>query len=113
MTTLPIAIGLTHEVERELERAFRRVAARNSSDFEIKQACNLFARWARDHRRRLSVPIEKHGMQSNPDPGRLARALFHGLRLGGFGLLRDLQDVLTLVHRARNNWTILTQASKE
>ncbi|HEY6226783.1 MAG TPA: hypothetical protein VI282_06655 [Verrucomicrobiae bacterium] len=113
MTTLPIAVGLTHDAERELERAFRRLAARHSSDFEIEQGCKLFSRWARNHRQRLGAAIEKHGKASNSDPARLGRALFHGLRVGGFGLLRDLQDLLTLVHRARNDWTVLTQAAKE
>src|SRR3569623_975514 len=98
MTTLPIAIGLTYAIEREKERAFRRLSARHSSEFEIEHGCKLFARWSRDHRRRLSVGIERHGMVTNSDPGRLARALFHGLRVGGFGLMRDLQDVLTLVY---------------
>lgn len=113
MTILPVAIGLTHEIQRELERAFRHLADRHSSDFEIEQGCKLFARWAQDHRRRLSVAVEKHGMLSNSDPARLGRALFHGLRVGGFGLLRDLQDMLTLVQRARNDWTVLVQAAKE
>jgi hypothetical protein len=113
MKTLPTAIGLTHDIERELERAFRRIAERHSSEFEIEQGCKLFARQAQYHRRRLSIAIEKHGMLSNSDPARLGRALFHGLRVGGFGLLRDLQDTLTLVHRARNDWTVLTQAAKE
>lgn len=113
MKTLPLAIGLTHDADQELERAFNRLVMRHSGDYEIEQGCKLFARWAQDHRRNLSVAIQKHGMVSNADPARLGRALFHGLRLGGFGLLRDLQDVLTLVHRARNNWTLLSQAAKE
>jgi hypothetical protein len=64
-----------------------------------------------DHRRGLSGAIGKHGMLSNSDPARLGRALFHGLPVGGFGLLRDLQDILTLVHRARNDWTVLVHGS--
>jgi hypothetical protein len=113
MKTLPSAIGATHAIEQELERAFRRLAARHSADFEIEHGCKLFARWTRDHKRRLNNPVEKHGMVSNSDPERLGRALFHGLRVGGFGLLRDLEDLLTLVQRARNSWTVLIQAAKE
>jgi hypothetical protein len=59
------------------------------------------------------VEAKKHGLVSNADPERLAYALFHGVRIGGFGLLRDLQDLLTLVQRVRNSWTVLSQAAKE
>jgi hypothetical protein len=113
MTTLPAAIGLTHDIQRQLERAFRRLSARHSSDFEIEHGCKQFARRALDHRRRLSVAVQKYGIVSNADRARFSAALFHGPRVGGFGLLRDLQDVLSLTHRARNNWTVLTQAAKE
>lgn len=38
------------------------------------------------------------------DGERLRRALFRGLRYGGFGLVRDLQDLLTLATLVHGCW---------
>ena len=43
------------------------------------------------------------------DVRRLRGSLFHGLRTGTIGRMRDLQDLLTLVHETRTSWQIMRQ----
>jgi hypothetical protein len=43
---------------------------------------------------------------------RLRRALFRGRRLGGFGLLRDMHDLLTLATSVHACWMALLQAAR-
>jgi hypothetical protein len=113
MKALSLSIGVTQGAEQELEAALERLAERHSRDFEIEQGCKLFDQWAKSHLSQLLAAATRHGVAPSSDPSRVARALFHGLRTGGFGLLRDLQDLLILVQQARNCWTVLGQAAKE
>src|SRR4051794_30533927 len=113
MKTLPFCLGLVRASEQELAKSFGAMALKHSSDFEIHQTCKLFRHWSEGHLENLEVFAARHGALLNPDPARVKRALFHGPRIGGYGLLRDLQDLLLLVHQARTGWTALTQAAKE
>lgn len=113
MKTLPFCLGLVQASEQELVKSFAAMAERHSQDFEIKQSCKLFAKWSEAHLQKLGGFAERYGIAANPDPARVRRALFHGLRMGGYGLMRDLQDLLLLVHQTRSAWTALIQALKE
>src|SRR5205823_5474092 len=55
--------------------------------------------------------MKQYGQEPNPAPEQLRGALFHGLRIGPLGLLRDMQDLLTLANSVRTNWTIVHQAA--
>jgi hypothetical protein len=55
----------------------------------------------------------RHGTQRTVDGERLRRALFRGWRFGGFGLVRDLHDLLTLATLVRGCWMGLLQAARE
>jgi ferredoxin-nitrate reductase len=113
MKTLPFCLGLVQASELELAKSFGAMALKHSSEFEIHQSCKLFRLWCEGHLEKLNAFAERHGAMPNPDPGRVKRALFHGPRIGGYGLLRDLQDLLLLTHQARSGWTALVQAAKE
>ena len=113
MKTLPFSLGLVRSSEQQLIKSFGAMALKHKSDYEVHQSCKLFRLWSERRLEKLDTFAERHGALLNPDPGRLKRALFHGPRIGGYGLLRDLQDLLLLVHQARTGWTALTQAAKE
>jgi ferredoxin-nitrate reductase len=113
MKTLPFCLGLVRSSEQQLAKSFGAMALKHRSDFEVHQSCKLFRQWSERRLEKLDAFAARHGALPNPDPARLKRALFHGPRVGGYGLLRDLQDLLLLVHQARTGWTALTQAAKE
>ena len=113
MKTLPFSLGLAWASEQQLAKSFAAIARKQSNEFEILQSCTLFAQWSEDHLQKLKVFTKRHGSFPNPDPARVRRSLFHGPRIGGFGLLRDLQDLLLLTHQARTAWTALAQAARE
>src|SRR3954452_10466265 len=113
MKTLPFCLGFVRASEQQLAKSFGAMARKHSADFEIHQTCKLFGQWCDAHLEKLEAFAARHGALINPDPARLKRALFHGPRIGGFGLLRDLQDLLLLTHQARTGWTALVQAAKE
>src|ERR1043166_3382474 len=102
MKTLPFCLGLVQASEKALAESLAAMALKHSSDFEVHQSCKLFRQWCEGHLKKLKV-FAPHcgGAVLNRDPARVRRALFHGPRLGGFGLLRDLQDLLLLAHQAR------------
>src|SRR5215216_5801160 len=112
MKTLPLCLGRVQASEQELVKSFGAIAERHHQDFEIRQGCKLFAQWSQAHLDKLGEFAARHGIVTNSDAARVRRALFHGMRIGGYGLLRDLQDLLLLVHQARNAWTALIQAAK-
>jgi ferredoxin-nitrate reductase len=113
MKTLPFCLGMVRGSEQQLAESFSAMARKHRSDFEVQQSCKLFHQWCGGHLNKLEAFTARHGAVINPDPARVKRALFHGPRIGGFGLLRDLQDLLLLTHQARTGWTALAQAAKE
>jgi hypothetical protein len=113
MKTLPFCLGLVRASEQELGKSFGAMALKHSSDFDIHQSCKLFRQWCEGHLEKLDPFATRYDAIVNPDPGRVRRALFHGPRIAGYGLLRDLQDLLLLAHQARTGWTALMQAAKE
>jgi hypothetical protein len=113
LKTLPLFLGMVRGSEQYLAKSFGAMALRHSSDFEIHQLCRLFEQWCVGHLDKLESFVTRHGIAVNPDPARVKKALFDGSRIGGFGLLRDLQDLLLLTHQARTGWTALAQAAKQ
>jgi hypothetical protein len=53
------------------------------------------------------------GYAFNPFRTLRASALFRGRRSGGFGLIRDLHDLLTMAAAVRGCWTALLQGARE
>jgi hypothetical protein len=70
------------------------------------------AEWSRTHIAGLDAAIDRFGRESVDEPQRVRSALFHGVRVGGLGLLRDLQDLVLLVKQVDINWTSTLQGAK-
>jgi hypothetical protein len=113
MKALPDYLGLVLASEKELARNLTSMAERHGSDFEIHHGCKLFAQWSQAQVGAVEAFTARYGAAINSDPVRLGRALFDASRKGGYGLLRDLQDLLLLAHQTRAAWTGLGQAAKE
>jgi hypothetical protein len=105
-------LGGLHTGESGLAQAFREVADRHANNAEIRDVARHLSLCSLDSVDSLAPWIERFGEVENPDPVLLRGALFHGARVGGLGLLRDLQDLLLMVGQVHGAWTIVDQAAK-
>ena len=106
-------LGLTMSTERALADAFVLVGARHATEPEMLNAARLHSNWCTGHLDVLRPGAARYGAEGTRQGERLRRALFRGRRLGGFGLLRDLHDLLTLATSVHAGWMALLQAARE
>ena len=104
-------IGLLANAERALADALALIGLRHAVEPEIRSAARTYAAWCRAHVDALGPAIDRYGASRNTDGERLRRALFRGPRLGGFGLLRDLHDLVTLATAVRERLDLPAQLS--
>ncbi|MEY2562852.1 MAG: hypothetical protein QOH88_1045 [Verrucomicrobiota bacterium] len=109
---IPDFIGLTKASEEQLAQAFLLVANKHDTNAEVRETAKQLAEWSRRHIEALRPVAERLGTAAVDEPDRLRSALFHGSRLGGVGLLRDLQDLSLLAHQTRIQWVTLLQAAQ-
>jgi hypothetical protein len=107
---LPESLALVHASETELAKAFKMIATRHPEEFEIREGCRLLAKWSEAHLVNLKPLRKRYPTPVNSEPARVRLALFRGNRTGGFGLLRDLQDLSLLAHQVRSGWTVILEA---
>lgn len=106
-------LGLTMSAERALADAFVLVGVRHATEPEMLNAARLHSNWCNGHLDVLRPAAGRYGAERSRDGERLRRALFRGRRLGGFGVLRDTHDLLTLATSVHACWMALLQAARE
>jgi hypothetical protein len=106
-------LGLATSGELALADAIALVGFRHAVDPEMRKAAKMYSAWCRAHVDALQPAIERYGSVRSADGERLRRALFRGNRLGNFGLLRDIHDLVTLATSVRGCWSALYQAARE
>jgi len=105
-------LATARDGEQELAGALLMLSDRYEREAEVRDQCKVLAAWSRTHVEMLKPLIARYGPESTSDPDRLHSALFHGARVGGVGLVRDMQDVSALATHVRLAWTALYQASQ-
>lgn len=105
-------LGLAMSTERALADAFVLVGVRHATEPEMLNAARLHSSWCNGHLDVLRSAAARYGAEGTRQGERLRRALFRGRRLGGFGVLRDLHDLLTLATSAHACWMALLQAAR-
>jgi hypothetical protein len=105
-------LATARDGEQELAEALLMLSDRHERDAEVRDECKTLAAWSRAHVEMLGPPVERYGTDSTSDPDRLKSALFHGARVGGVGLVRDMQDASALATHVRLTWTALHQAAQ-
>ena len=105
-------LALVKASEEQLADAFMLVANKHERNAEIRDLSKQLAESSRNHVGGLSAAIARVGSESVDEPQRVRSALFHGARVGGLGLLRDLQDLSLLAKQVEINWTSTHQAAK-
>lgn len=106
-------LGLATSAERALGDGFVLAGLRHATDPEMRNAARLHANWCRTHLDALERVGGARGCERRDEGQRLRRALFRGPRTGGFGLVRDLHDLLTLAFYVHGCWMALLQAACE
>ena len=106
-------LGFALSAERALADAFVLVGLRHAADPEMRNAARLHSNWCRAHIDAIRAQAKRHGMSRASTGKRLRRALFRGGRVGGSGLVRDLQDLLTLATSVHACWIVLRQTALE
>jgi hypothetical protein len=106
-------LGLTMSTERALADAFVLVGVRHATEPEMLNAARLHSNWCNGHLDIVRPAAARYQAEGTRQGERLRRALFRGRRLGGFGLLRDLHDLLTLATSVHACWMALLQAARE
>src|SRR4051794_38367329 len=105
------SIGLLRTGEQLLGDALLMVANRHAQEPELRDMCKQLAEDSERHRDILTTLAERYGEQRDEEPERVRSALFHGVRVGGFGKLQDLQDLALLGDQVRLGWTALLPAA--
>lgn len=110
--SVSIYVGMALSSETELQQTFRMLSDKHSRNAEISDACARFTQWCEAHITGLRQQENRLGTADTVDPARIRSALFHGARVGGLGLLRDLHDLSILIHQVSQSYVALKQAAE-
>lgn len=105
-------LGLLHNAEVELARAFREVGAAHADEPDVLYDCERMARQCDTHVENLRPFVDRYGEDAPDEPDRLLSRLFQGSRSGGLGLLRDLHDLYLMASESNISWTMVGQAAQ-
>ena len=108
---IAIYVGLTIESEAVLQAAYLNVSTRHKRA-GIRDGCRRAVRLTELRLNAANNLSKKFGATCSHDPKLLGNALFHGLRVGGLGLVRDLHDLSLLANQSLLCWVGLSQACK-
>jgi hypothetical protein len=108
---LPVYIGLLHAGERALAESFRELAAGHGDEPDIYHLSHTLAQQCDEHERKLAPIVERYGEQPDDEPERFRAEAMTETRSGALGLLRDLQDLHTLVGFVDTTWVVVKQAA--
>ena len=104
-------LGLLHESEQRLVKAFGQVKATHPDTPDIVSECTLMGSWSQDAVTALVPYIKKYGERQEGEPERLDKALLVQRSQTGFDLLRDIHDLFLLVNESLVSVTVLRQAA--
>ncbi|MGE5313183.1 MAG: molybdopterin oxidoreductase [Acidobacteriota bacterium] len=105
-------VELIERNETTLRDSLQKVASRHKAEPDIMETCVKIASWSDVHLTNLRPLLERYGTGAKTEPERVEKGLFHGLRKGGIGLLRDLHDLYILATETRVTYEILKQGSE-
>lgn len=105
-------LGLLHQSELELAKAFLEVARTHGHEPDVHELCLRFAEQGTRHADALAPSVDRYGEDRPEEPERLHSDLFGGTRSGGLGLLRDLHDLYLMATECEITWTLVGQAAQ-
>jgi hypothetical protein len=105
-------LGLLHRAQTRLADAFREVGEGHADEVDVLHLCGRLAQECDRHAERLRPFVDRYGEEAPDEPDRLHSELFRGIRQGGIGLLRDLQDLYLMAAECDITWTLIGQAAQ-
>ena len=105
-------LGLLHQAELELAKAYLEVAKAHGHEPDVQVLCLRFAEQGTGHADALAPFVDRYGEDRPDEPERLHSELFGGTREGGLGLLRDLHDLYLMATECEVTWTLVAQAAQ-
>jgi hypothetical protein len=105
-------LGLLHQSELELAKAFLEVAKAHGHEPDVHVLCVRFAGQCDAHADALTPFVDRYGEDKPDEPERLHSDLFDGTREGGLGLLRDLHDLYLMATECEITWALVGQAAQ-
>src|SRR5215218_639157 len=100
-------LGLLHQAELELAKAFVEVAKAHGHEPDVHVLCLRFAEQGAGHAEALAPFVDRYGEDKPAEPERLHSELFGGTRSGGLGLLRDLHDLYLMATECEVTWALV------
>jgi hypothetical protein len=105
-------LGYLHRAELNLAEGFRKVGEAHAEEADVYHTCNTLAEQCETHAEKLQPFVERYGEEAPEEPENLYHELFGETRLGGLGLLRDLQDLYLMANASDISWTMIGQAAQ-
>jgi anaerobic selenocysteine-containing dehydrogenase len=105
-------VGLLRASEECLLRGWEALRKAHPATPDIGPQSALFTGWSHENVAALAPYVEKYGEQREGEPGALAKALAIGRPQGGFGLMRDLQDLWLMVNESFVSTAVLIQGAR-
>jgi hypothetical protein len=104
-------LGLLHRAQETMADAFREVAEAHADEVDVYHLGRQQAEQCDRRAERLRPFAERYAEDAPDEPERLHSELFRGVRAGGLGLLRDLQDLYLMAAECDICWTVVGQAA--
>jgi hypothetical protein len=104
-------LGLLLNSERALAAAYRKVGTAHADEADVQTLTTRLAGQCEEHVRALEPIAARYPTEPADAPEGLLSELFGGVREGGLGLLRDLQDLYLMAVETEICWTMVTQAA--
>jgi hypothetical protein len=109
-------ITLVHDAEQRLAESFELVGHAHAAEWEIAHGAHTLATLSFEHVSRLE-PIRaryeaKRNEHAQHEPNRFFAEPIVEARVGPIGLIRDLQDLMSLTGFVESAWTIVDQGAK-
>jgi hypothetical protein len=105
-------LGIMQDAETALAGGFRKVADGHAADADVYRTCHTLAKQCDAHAAALKPFVDRYGEQNSGEPDRLYHDFLEETRSGGFGLLRDLQDLYMVANFCDITWTMIGQAAQ-
>lgn len=105
-------LGVASKSEAHLAESFRTVSGHHGHEPDVYQMTRLMASWSDENGQSLDPLIARYDVTREQEPDALHRALFHGPRSGGLGLVRDLHDLWLLSQEVQLAYELLIQAAQ-
>ena len=104
-------LSLVRHAEEELGKGLKKVIVQHAFETDVVEMCERFSFWSEQHLVAIEDFVKKNGSDEREEGPELFKELFGNMRMGPYGLLRDLHALSLLIHDTHTCWTVLHQGA--